>query len=197
MGSGCAGDVVVSDWSMWAWFRTRRLLRHGERPLRAIGTPNGDPYREQTPRPDLERTSEPVSLPLVLSALERAGVRYRQVRRGFDLLGPRGRMLPVRVPDPDHVVPAELRCGSDAPELVLDLALALVSLFGPLLADVKFAGSIVVDGRRDRRELGDQAAMEIQRVGQRLAMHAPIAVPILLELARRMRDHTGRPTGGS
>jgi hypothetical protein len=96
--------------------------------------------------------------------------------------------MTVRVPDIDRILPGDLTCGSDAPELLLDLALAVVPLFGPLLADVRFAGTILVDGTRDRRALGEEAAQRIQGIFRRLARRAPISFPILVDLARRMRE---------
>ncbi|MDQ3370113.1 MAG: hypothetical protein M3680_32245, partial [Myxococcota bacterium] len=124
----------------------------------------------------------------VHAALDAAGLAVRRRRRGFDLLGPtRSRILRVRVPDPARIVPAELRCSTTAPELLIDLALALVPLFGPLLAEVRFAGTLFIDGSRDRAALGDEAAAHVQRMMRRLATRAPISFPILVDLARRMR----------
>ena len=96
--------------------------------------------------------------------------------------------MPVRVRDVDQITPGEMRCGTQAPELLLDLALALVPVFGPLLADVRYAGSILVDGRRDRRELGEDAARAIHQFGLRIAPHVPLVFPLLVDLARRMRN---------
>nr|MBA3787896.1 hypothetical protein [Actinomycetota bacterium] len=105
-----------------------------------------------------------------------------------DLSGPtRSRILRVRVPDPARIGPAELRCSTSAPELLIDLALALVPLYGPLLAEVRFAGTLFIDGSRDRATLGDEAAEHVQRMMRRLATRAPISFPILVDLARRMR----------
>jgi hypothetical protein len=174
---------------MWSWLRTLLFrAERGEPSLRAVVDSSGDPYREDPATRFGERTAEPVALAEILAALDGAGVPYHRRRRGFDLTGPGHRVMPVRVRDIEQVVPTELRCGTNAPELLIDLALALVPLFGPLVADVRFAGTIFVDGRRDRALLGEEAAQRIQRFGRRVAVRAPIAFPILLDLARRMRQ---------
>jgi hypothetical protein len=174
---------------MWSWLRTLLFrAERGEPSLRAVVDSSGDPYREDPATRFGERTAEPVALAEILAALDGARVPYHPRRRGFDLIGPGGRVMPVRVRDIEQVVPTELRCGTNAPELLIDLALALVPLFGPLVADVRFAGTIFVDGRRDRALLGEEAAQRIQRFGRRVAVRAPIAFPILLDLARRMRQ---------
>jgi len=156
--------------------------------LRPIVVPVGDPYRDDPSAPPRERTAEPRAFPDVLAALREADLGFRQRRRGFDLLGPAPRRMRVRIAALDQIVPEEMSCSSEAPELVLDLALALVPVFGPMVAEVRFAGAIVVDGIRDRRTLGEEAAERIQRVSRRVARRAPISVPILLDLARRMRQ---------
>ena len=58
----------------------------------------------------------------------------------------------------------------------------------PLLVEVRFAGTMFVDGARDRRSLGEEAAQRIQGIFRRLARRAPISFPILVDLARRMRE---------
>jgi hypothetical protein len=176
---------------MWSWLQTLRWHRvRGEQLLRAVVVPGGSPYRQQPAKLDLERerTADPASLAQLLAALDDAGVRYQRRRHGFDLLGRNGRAMPVRVRDVEWITPGELRCGGQAPELVLDLALALVPLFGPLLAEVPFAGSILVDGHRDRGELREEAARVIQQFGRRIAPHAPMSYPLLLDLVHRMRS---------
>lgn len=177
---------------MWSWLQALRcsVARADERSLRAVVTPGGPPYRQDAATTELEpeRTTEPATLAQVLAALEAAGLRYHRRRAGFDILGPGRRAMPVRVRDADRITPADMRCGTQAPELLLDLALALVPVFGPLRADVRYAGSILVDGRRDRRELGEDAARAIQQFGLRLAPHVPMVFPLLVDLARRMRN---------
>ena len=173
---------------MWRWMRT--LFARPDRgppALRAIVAPLGDPYREDLGAQLQERTAEPCAMSEVLAALEQAHVVFRARRRGFDLVASRTRVMTVRVVDPARIMPGDLACGSEAPELLLDLALAVVPLFGPLLADVRFAGTIFVDGTRDRRALGEEAAQRIQAIFRRLARRAPISFPILVDLARRMR----------
>jgi hypothetical protein len=165
-----------------------RAKSHGPPALRAIVAPMGDPYREDPAAAPMERTADPCTLPELLAALTHAQLAFRPRRRGFDLGGSRTRVMTVRVPSVDRVVPDDLACGSDAPELLLDLALAVVPLFGPLLADVRFAGTILVDGTRDRRALGEEAAQRLQGIFRRLARRAPISFPILVDLARRMRQ---------
>jgi hypothetical protein len=174
---------------MWRWLRslTTRPFQ-GPPALRAVVAPVGDPYREDLGATLQERTADPCTLPEVLAALSAAQLVVRARRRGFDLVASRKRVMTVRVPDVTRIVPGDMTCGSDAPELLLDLALAVVPLFGPLLADVRFAGTILVDGTRDRRSLGEEAAQRIQAIFRRLARRAPISFPILVDLARRMRE---------
>ncbi len=135
----------------------------------------------------MERTAEPRTLAEVLAVLRAGGLELRPRRGGFDLMGSVSRVMPVRVRQPARVLPEEMTCGTEAPELLLDLALALVPLFGPMVADVRYAGAILVDGTRDRVALGADAADRIQRMGRRVATRAPIVYPILVDLAHRMR----------
>lgn len=156
--------------------------------LRPVDLASGDPYRAEPAALPVEHTVEPRSLASVLAALRDAGVPFRARRRGFDMFGStRTRVMPVRVHDPAEVTPTTMTCGSEAPELLLALALVLVPLFGPVLAHIPFAGRILVDGTRDRRALGAEAAHRIEHVSRRAAVRAPVTVPILLELAERMR----------
>lgn len=173
---------------MWRWLRTLTARPSGPPALRAVVAPSGDPYREDFATQLMERTAEPCTLSELLAALASAQLVVRTRRRGFDLVATRTRVMKVRVPDIDRIFPDDLVCGPDAPELLLDLALAVVPLFGPVLADVRFAGTIFVDGTRDRRSLGEEAAQRIQKIFRRLARRAPISFPILVDLARRMRE---------
>jgi hypothetical protein len=157
--------------------------------LRPVVTPTGDPYRENLGAAPMERSVEPCTLAQLYGALAGAKLTFRERWHGFDLLGrSRSRVMKVRVQDPERVIPSEMICGADAPELVLDLALAIVPLFGPVLADVRFAGTLFIDGRRDRGALGEEAAQRLQSIGRRVATRAPISFPILVDLARRMRQ---------
>ncbi|MBA3397176.1 MAG: hypothetical protein H0T89_31395 [Deltaproteobacteria bacterium] len=175
---------------MWRWLRTLAFRPPTSPPaLRSIVPPGGgDPYRVAPEREVEDRASEPRSLGEVLAALHAAGLRVRPRRRGFVITGRGSRALPVRVRDASRIVPEELVCGSEAPELLLDLALALVPLFGPLLVDVRFAGAIIVDGLRDRASLGEEAAQRIQQFGRRLATRSPFSFAVLIDLAQRMRQ---------
>jgi hypothetical protein len=174
---------------MWRWLRSMTSPKPGPSVLRPVVTPSGDPYREDLGARPMERTVDPCTLDELRAALLAAGVSFRPRRRGFDVVGRgRSRVMPVRIRDPERIIPTELGCGTDAPELLLDLALALVPLFGPLLADVRFAGTMFVDGKRDRRALGEEAALRLQSIGLRLARRAPISFPILVDLARRLRQ---------
>lgn len=174
---------------MWRWLRSLTSRpAPGPSALRAVVAPVGDPYREDVGARLMERTADPCTLDEVFAALSAAHLVYRPRRRGFDLVASRRRVMTVRVPDVRRIVPGDMTCGSDAPELLLDLALALVPLYGPLLADVRFAGTTFVDGTRDRRALGEEAAQRIQAIFWRLARRAPISFPILVDLARRMRQ---------
>lgn len=175
---------------MWRWFRSLTSpARPGPPSLRPVAPPLVDPYRDEPPSRPVERTVEPRTLVQVIAAVSDAGLAFRGRRRGFDVIGStRSRRMPVRVHDPERISPRDLGCGNEAPELLLDLALALVPLFGPVLAEVPFAGSLLVDGTRDRGSLGEDAAQRIQRVGRRVAARAPISFPILVDLARRMRQ---------
>lgn len=174
---------------MWCWLRTL-WFRGADGPpvLRAIVVPPRDPYRDHPAGAPGERVATPQPLERVQQLLREGGLDVRARRRGFDLAAG-ARVMPVRVRDPRAVTPEQLRCGTDAPELLLDLALALVPVFGPLLAEVRYAGAIVVDGQRDRAALGEDAAERVQRFGRRVALRSPISFPILLELAQRMRQH--------
>jgi len=176
---------------MWRWMRTlfarRRSGTRGPPSLRAVVAPLGDPYREDLGAKLEDRTAEPCALAAIVAALEAARLVVRPRRRGFDLVASRTRVMTVRVPDPARIVPEDMECSSEAPELLLDLALAVEPLFGPLIADVRYAGTIFVDGTRDRRALGEEAAQRIQAIFRRLALRAPISFPILVDLARRMR----------
>jgi hypothetical protein len=176
--------------SMWRWLRSLTLRGPVASPsLRPVVVPSGDPYREDPATRPMERTAEPRTLDEVLAALRDADLAFRPRRRGFDLEGAaRERVMPVRVREIARIVPEDMSCGTEAPELLLDLALAMVPLFGPLVADVRFAGAIIVDGKRDRVALGEDAAERIQRMGRRVATRAPIVYPILIDLARRMRN---------
>ncbi len=160
----------------------------GQPALRAVVAPLVDPYREDVEARPMERTTDPCALPELLAALGAARLAFRPRRRGFDLVASRTRVMTVRVPDTTRIQPTDLVCGPDAPELLLDLALALVPLYGPLLVEVRFAGTMFVDGARDRRSLGEEAAQRIQGIFRRLARRAPISFPILVDLARRMRE---------
>lgn len=175
---------------MWLrWLATLTGPRGGSRSLRTVATANGEPYRSDPLAPPTERTAEPRPIDDVYGALRDAGLAVRALRRGFEVIDPaHERGMQVRVRDPRRVTPDGLGCGAEAPELLLDLALALVPLFGPVIADVRFAGPILVDGTRDRQALGEEAARRIQRVGERVAVRAPASFPLLHELALRMRQ---------
>lgn len=179
---------------MWRWLRTLAFRPPTSPPaLRSIVPPGGgDPYRVAPGYVDNreaeDRASEPRSLGEVLAALHAAGLGVRPRRRGFVIAGRGSRTLPVRVRDGSRIIPEDLACGSEAPELLLDLALALVPLFGPLLVDVRFAGAIIVDGLRDRATLGEEAAQRIQQFGRRLATRSPFSFAVLIDLAQRMRQ---------
>jgi hypothetical protein len=175
---------------MWRWLRFLPFrVEPGTPPLRAVVAPLGDPYREDPSAPVMERSAEPSSIAKVFRALDEAGLAFRPRWRGFEIVGAaRSRVMRVRLRDPARIVPSNMACSGQAPELLIDLALALVPLFGPLVADIRFAGTIFVDGSRDRAVLGEEAAQRIHRVGLRLATRAPISFPILLDLARRMRQ---------
>jgi len=175
---------------MWRWIVRMLTARPEPGPpaLRAVVAPLGDPYREVDGAPLMERTTEPCTLTELLAALGASQLTVRPRRRGFDLVATRTRVMTVRVPDVARIDPSDLVCGHDAPELLLDLALAVVPLYGPLLAEVRFAGTMFVDGTRDRRSLGEEAAQRIQGIFRRLARRAPISFPILVDLARRMRE---------
>jgi len=175
---------------MWRWLRN--LTFRGTAlppPLRAACAPGGDPYRDRPGTRALERDAAPHTLAEVFEAMRDAGLSFRPRRRGFEVLGtPPAREMPVRVRDTERVVPGEMACSHDAPELLIDLGLALVPLFGPMLVDIPFAGTLFVDGSRDRRILGAEAAERIQSVSRRVATRAPISAPLLVDLARRMRQ---------
>lgn len=174
---------------MWRWLRRLFARGHVTSPmLRPIVVPNGDPYRElPITRPE-ERTAEPRTLVEVVAALRDAGLVVRTWRRGFELVGTdRSRVMTVSVRQPARIVPQDLAGSTEAPELLLDLGLAMVPLFGPLLAEVRFAGAIIIDGKRDREALGEDAAERVRRLGRRVATRAPIVYPILVDLADRMR----------
>lgn len=174
---------------MGSWLQTLAFqVTGGDLALRAVTVSTGGPYRPDPSTQNADRTPDAVALSTLLAALEAAGLRCRRRWRGVDVLGRDRRVMPVRVRDTARIIPAEMRCGTQAPELLLDLGLALVPVFGPLLVDVPFAGSLLVDGLRDRRELGQVAARTVQEFGRRIAKHAPIAVPLLLDRARRMRE---------
>ena len=175
---------------MWRWLRSLTFRAPSGPPaLRPVEPRIVDPYRAEPPALPLERVVEPCTLGQVLTALGDAELAVHRCRRGFDVLDATGaRMMPVRVPDPQRISPDRMACGTDAPELLLDLALAVVPLFGPMLAEIPFAGSLLVDGTRDRAALGEEAAQRIQQVGRRIATRAPISFPILIDLARRMRQ---------
>lgn len=175
---------------MWRWLRFLPFRAEPGAPqLRAVVAPLGDPYREDPAAPVRERSAEPSSLAKLFRALEAAGLVFRPRWRGFEIVGAtRSRVMRVRLRDPARIVPTDMACSGEAPELLIDLALALVPLFGPLVAEVRFAGTIFIDGSRDRAALGEEAAQRIHRVGLRLATRAPISFPILLDLARRMRQ---------
>lgn len=181
----------VQHFRMWQWLRTLMSRANSGPPsLRTVVAPTGDPYREDPRLRLVEREVEPCDLDQLLAALDTASLAWRRRRCGFDVLGgARSRVMSVRVRDTDQIVPTGMTCASnDAPELLIDLALALVPLFGPMLVDVPFAGTMFVDGTRDRRALGEEAAQRIQQIGRRVAARAPISFPILVDLARRMRQ---------
>ena len=174
---------------MWRWLRSLSSQRQvGSPSLRPVVVPSGDPYRADPLIGPQERSVEPRPLRDILAALTAAGLRFRPRRRGFDLADAEAsRVMTVRVPVPDRIIPEQIVCGAEAPELLLDLSLALVPLFGPLLAEVRFAGAIIVDGKRDRLALGEDAAERIRRRLHRVATRAPIVYPVLVDLAQRMR----------
>ena len=172
---------------MWAWLAALSRPR-GERCLRAVVPPGGDPYREPPIEDFAERSAEASTLSAVLAAMRADALNVRARRRGFDVIGPsRSRILAVRVDDPARVTPGTMSCDRDAPELRIDLALALVPVFGALLVDVPLVGEMFVDGARDRRTVGEDAAQRLQEIGRRVAKRAPFSFPLLVELAHRLR----------
>lgn len=157
--------------------------------LRPVELPRTDPYRMDPSARPIAREVEPRTLGDVIAAVRAAGLGCHARRRGFDLQGaPRSRVMPVRVHEITRIAPQDLACGGGAPELLLDLALAVLPLYGPLIVELPFAGELTVDGHQDRAALGEEAAERIQRVGRRVAARAPISFPILIDLARRMRQ---------
>lgn len=175
---------------LWRWLRTLTSRPTSGAPtLRPVELASVDPYRAQAAARPIDRVVTPCTLAQLLASLTDAGLAIHPRRHGFDVLGPTPtRVLPVRVRDPARVTPQDLRCGTRAPELLLDLALALLPRFGPVLVELPFAGAMLVDGSRDRDALGEDAAQRIQRVGRRVATRAPVSSSILLDLARRMRQ---------
>jgi hypothetical protein len=162
--------------------RTRERARIG---LRTVAVPEGDPYRENALAPDAERTAEPRTLAEVLEALRAAGLTPVARRNGFVLAGATG-TLRVRVRDRQRVVPQHLRIDATEAELNLDLALALLPLFGPMSAEIGIAGWILVDGKRDRAQLGAEVSERLRQVAAQLLETLRATQPIMDELARRL-----------
>lgn len=124
------------------------------------------------------REVTPVPLETVLATLRRAGLAPTTTKRGFDLAGATPEQyLRVATRDRERVLPTTLRATTNEAESAIDLAHALVPVFGPLAVDFKEAGWILVDGTRDvaslRVELSERYRQLLIQMGDTLAaLHA-------------------------
>jgi hypothetical protein len=123
------------------------------------------------------RAAEPATLEAVQAALRTAGLTLRPIhakkpKPGFEIEGPKG-FLRITVADPARVEPSTMMIAYTEAELVVDGAVALVPLFGPIGIDMGDAAWLVVDGSRDvaaiRKELSDRYLAMMKQMMEAMA----------------------------
>ncbi len=92
-----------------------------------------------------------------------------QIPEAIDVILRDGRTLRLRVADPAHVPLAAIEALDELHEtLVFEVALALVPLYGPLVATEALWGGYTVDGSRDAGALRDDRGERIKAMARRV-----------------------------
>jgi hypothetical protein len=131
------GSLAISGMLAWLRQRQKRNRRSSMMPWQSIAEP-ASPYRGgiQTPR-------TPVSKADVVAALQNAGIKVVATRKGFSISdGVDEQPVHVEFANRNAVTLASMRLGSNEVARALEIALALVPLFGPIMVD----DTISVDG---------------------------------------------------
>lgn len=143
------------------------------------------------------RSAEPAALADVLAALRAGGLAPSPTKQpGFEIAGSKpDAYLRITVPDPVRVEPDTMAIAYTEAELAIDVAFALVPVFGAIGIDMGDAAWLVVDGSRDvasiRKELSERYRVMMQ---QMLEAMAPLD-DMLAQLGKAVdRDRgSGRP----
>ena len=177
--------VVVIALIAWFAFDAQRKAR-AEKEAAAINTGKikleaivaDGPFRsnaEGVYEEPASRVAEPATLEAVQAALRGLTLRPIQAKHaqpGFEIVGPKG-FLRITVADPARVEPSAMVIAYTEAELVVDAAVALVPLFGPIGIDMGDAAWLVVDGSRDvaaiRKELSDRYLAMVKQMMEALA----------------------------
>lgn len=156
---------------MFAWLRKRGIdgASDTKLALRAI-TVDATPFRATTTPEAAEppaRAAEPRPLADVIAAI--VTLQPKPLRKGFELPGTEpGKVLRAFVSDPRRVTPDTLDFVTNQAEMLIDLAHALVPLFGAIGADFGSAGWLIIDGTRSvaaiRTELSDRYKAMLQHM---------------------------------
>ncbi len=155
--------------------------------IRAIAVSEDTPYRAPPDSRLLpERTVEPRPLADVIAAVRAAGLAVKPRRKGFDVRQG-GSTLQARVKDPARVSPAGLAVRSTDIELHLDLAFALVPLFGAVAAETGSFGELVIDGRRTREEIGAELHARVRGAAQHILDRLKATQPLLDQISKQLR----------
>lgn len=156
--------------------------------LRTVAVPDDAPYRSapETPIPP-DRTAEPKSVDEVIAAVRAAGMTVKPRRKGFDIRKA-GHVLRVRVADLTRVDPRAMTIVTDHIDLNLDLAFALVPLFGAIAADTGSVGAVVIDGRRTRAEVDEEVGQRVRALAQRILDRLNATQPLMDALAKKLKQ---------
>ncbi len=129
--------------------RKPQVVAHRIR-MRTIEKLPGDVFRDNAKHPyeeQPERVSPQVALDTVVAALRAAGLAPRPLGKGFELAGAKPEQyFRVRVKQRDRVEPKAFVIETNEGETAIDVAHALVPVFGPIAIDMGSAAWIVVDG---------------------------------------------------
>ena len=163
--------------------RAPKLTRSG---LRSVAVEPETPYRTMATDERLpDRAVEPRPVADVIAAAQAAKLAVKPRRRGFDLRRD-GHILRVRGDDVARVQPRTMQIHTDHVELDIDLAFALVPMFGPLAVDTASVGEIVIDGVRDRAAVDDELSERVRALARRILDRLNRTQPMLDELQRKL-----------
>jgi hypothetical protein len=121
------------------------------------------------------REAEPTALDNVLAALRAGGLAPLPTKQpGFEIAGSKpDAYLRITVPDPARAEPNTMAIAYTEAELAIDVAFALVPLFGAIGIDMGDAAWLVVDGSRDvasiRKELSERYRVMMQQMMEAMA----------------------------